>query len=72
MKTASEQEQVMQALLLGRAGMDLTTDASRRVWWLLNAPQAVDDVWLQMKQSEKANPDLYKMEYVAASRVEVK
>jgi len=50
-------------LLLGRAGMDLTTDASRRVWWLLNAPQAVTSV-VADEVIRKNNPDLYKMEYV--------
>ena len=50
-------------LLLGRAGMDLTTDASRRVWWLLNAPQAVTSV-VADEAIRKSNPDLYKMEYV--------
>ena len=50
-------------LLLGRAGMDLTTDASRRVWWLLNAPQAVTSV-VTDEVIRKNNPDLYKMEYV--------
>jgi len=61
-------------LLLGRAGMDLTTDASRRVWWLLNAPQAVTSVAAD-EVIRKNNPDLYKMDYVerpAAANTKVK
>jgi len=50
-------------LLLGRAGMDLTTDASRRIWWLLNAPQAVTSV-VADEAIRKSNPELYKMDYV--------
>lgn len=50
-------------LLLGRAGMDLTTDASRRIWWLINAPQAVTSVAAD-EVIRKNNPDLYAMEDV--------
>ena len=43
----------------GTIGNDLTQDTSRRVWWLLNAPQATGSV-INEYALGTANPDLYK------------
>ena len=44
--------------VLGALGADITQDASREVWWLLNAPQAVGNV-LQEWAVKSANPDIF-------------
>ena len=45
--------------VLGTIGNDLTQDTSRRVWWLLNAPQATGSV-INEYVLGTANSDLYK------------
>jgi hypothetical protein len=52
--------------MVGAIGNDISRDASRGVWWLLNAPQAVSDVAGEYIVN-KANPDLYKSDNTGVS-----
>ena len=52
--------------MVGAVGNDINRDASRGVWWLLNAPQAVSDVMGEYLVN-KANPDLYKSDNTGVS-----
>jgi len=54
--------------LVGAVANDLTQDATRRFWWLLNAAQAVGEIGAE--QSLKiANPDLYSQTKVLEQKV---
>ena len=49
--------------MIGTLGADLTQDASRAIWWLINAPQAAADIaqeYLTDKANRNSNaPGLY-------------
>ena len=53
--------------ILGAVGADLTQDAARRFWWLLNAPQAVGEI-IAEQSVEFANPALYDIERVGIGK----
>lgn len=58
-RTATREEKI--GSILGAIGADLTQDALRRFWWLLNAPQAVGEI-IAEQGVEYANPELYDVE----------
>ena len=48
---------------LGGMANDFTTNSTRNLWWLINAPQAIVDIGSEAAVAH-ANPDLYKEEIV--------